>query len=77
MYIIVRRNPMLNNKVDCLDISRLDSLLQKANWNISRVYRTADGEICYIKSPDERIRDLLRESRESFTRHFMKEKNDA
>lgn len=77
MYIIVCRNPMINNKIDCLDIGKLDGLRRKANWHISRVYRTADGEICYIKSPDEHIWELLRESKESFTRHFMKEKNDT
>ena len=64
---------MLNNKVDCLDIGRLAGLHRTINWHISRVYRTADGEIYYIKSADEHIRDLLRESRESFYETFYGE----
>ena len=60
MYLMVLRNPELNNAVWTWQVDRpLLGYEKRKKYKISRVYRTKENDVAYQMSTDERIRNII------------------
>jgi hypothetical protein len=66
MYLMVLRNPELNNAVYAFQVDHpLSSYCRNKKHQISRVYRSSDGVLHYSMSDDECINNIIREGRKT------------